>query len=208
MVEILANLMVGTDADLSAGANMTTPTLSTRPEHMTSPTPSPSLSLPLDGGAGHDAGVGRDSVAGFMQAFGVAQMRAEALLKIVATDHGIGVSDLRALYFVHGGTDVTPREVGTYLDLSSGSVTSLVDRMTAAGFLERVAHPTDRRSSVLVIAPSGVALVEGEIGFYLEVFDGIASRPELGVVTAALTELAGSMTRHVATRTASRGYSS
>jgi DNA-binding MarR family transcriptional regulator len=204
MVEILANLMVGTDADLSAGANMTTPTLSTRPEHMTSPTPSPSLSLPLDGGAGHDSGVGPDSVAGFMQAFGVAQMRAEALLKIVATDHGIGV-DLRALYFVHGGTDVTPREVGTYLDLSSGSVTSLVDRMTAAGFLERVAHPTDRRSSVLVIAPAGVALVEGEIGFYLEVFDGIASRPELGVVTAALTELAVSMTRHVATRSATRG---
>ncbi|ROP72978.1 DNA-binding MarR family transcriptional regulator [Frigoribacterium sp. PhB107] len=185
---------------------MTTPTLSTRPRHMTrsntAPDPTPAAAPSLDGGAGHDAGVGPDSVTGFMQAFGVAQMRAETLMKIVAADHGIGVSDLRALYFVHGGTDVTPRELAAYLDLSSGSVTSLVDRMTDAGFLDRAAHPSDRRSSVLVIAPDGVALIEGEIGYYLEVFDGLASRPELAVVTTALAELATSMTRHAAARSA------
>lgn len=199
---------------------MTTPTLSTRPRHMTSQdrspasgTSSPSSSSPsssspsssspapsLDGGAGHDSGVGPDTVTGFMQAFGAAQMRAETLMKIVATDHGIGVSDLRALYFVHGGTDVTPRELAAYLELSSGSVTSLVDRMTDAGFLDRAAHPSDRRSSVLVIAPAGVTLIEGEIRYYFEVFDGLASRPELAVVTAALAELAQSMTRHAAAR--------
>lgn len=190
---------------------MTTPTLSTRPRHMTSQDRSPASGTPsspsssssrssLDGGAGHDSGVGPDSVTGFMQAFGAAQMRAETLMKIVATDHGIGVSDLRALYFVHGGTDVTPRELAAYLELSSGSVTSLVDRMADAGFLARAAHPTDRRSSVLVIAPDGVSLIEGEIGYYLEVFDGLASRPELAVVTAALAELAQSMTRHAAAR--------
>jgi len=164
---------------------MTTPTLSTRPGHTTPPAAS------IDGAG---------SVAAFMQAFGAVQMRAEALLKIVATAHDIGVSDLRALYFVHGGTDVTPRDLAAYLDLSSGSVTSLVDRMTRAGFLDRAAHPTDRRSSFLVIAPAGVELIDGEIGFYLEVFDGVAERSDLAVVTTALTELAGSMTRHALMR--------
>lgn len=164
---------------------MTTPTLSTRPGRTTPPT------------AGVDDS---GSVAAFMQAFGAVQMRAEALLKIVATAHDMGVSDLRALYFVHGGTDVTPRDLATYLDLSSGSVTSLVDRMTRAGFLDRTAHPTDRRSSFLVIAPAGVELIDGEIGFYLEVFDGVAERSDLAVVTGALTELAGSMTRHALMR--------
>lgn len=189
---------------------MTTPVLSTRPERMTPRSPTPTSASSLHAGPDSDSGsvsgsvsdVGPASVAGFMQAFGAVQMRAEALLRIVATDHDMGVSDLRALYFVHGGADVTPRDLAAYLDLSSGSVTSLVDRMTSAGYLDRVAHPTDRRSSVLVIAPAGVELIEGEIAFYLGVFDGIASRPELGVVTAALAELAGSMTRHAAMRSA------
>jgi DNA-binding MarR family transcriptional regulator len=188
MIEILGNLSVGTDAHLSQERIMTTPTLSARRGHATSPTT----------GDGVDPG----SVAGFMQAFNAAQMRAEALLKIVAGDHGIGVSDLRALYFVHAGTDVTPRDLAAYLDLSSGSVTSVIDRMTDAGHLARVAHPTDRRSSLLEMAPAGVSLIEAEIGFYLGVFDGVAPSPELAVVTAALEELAGSMTRQSVRRSA------
>lgn len=45
---------------------------------------------------------------------------------------------------------VTPRRLADHLGISTAAVTTLVDRLVASGHLERVPHPTDRRSVVLV----------------------------------------------------------
>lgn len=136
------------------------------------------------------------TVADVMEAFGAVQLRAEALLRLVARAHGFGVSDLRALYFIHAGTAVTPSQVSAYLDLSSGATTSLVDRLGVAGYVNRAAHPTDRRSNILQIAPAGIALIDEEISFYLSVFGGIEESIKLADVAAALDQIAHSMTAH------------
>lgn len=44
---------------------------------------------------------------------------------------------------------LTPGEVARTLGTSSAATTAIVDRLEAAGLLERTPHPTDRRSVVL-----------------------------------------------------------
>lgn len=63
---------------------------------------------------------------------------------------GIGVTDLLALD--HATASATPLgvvELGQRLGIRSASATVLVDRLVAAGHLERGPHPTDRRRTSL-----------------------------------------------------------
>lgn len=75
----------------------------------------------------------------------------------------VNPTDLRSLRHVirtvemaesdpHGSAvlGVTPRRLADHLGISTAAVTTLVDRLVASGHLERVPHPTDRRSVVLV----------------------------------------------------------
>lgn len=72
----------------------------------------------------------------------------------------MGTTDIRALFFISEADDMaTPKQVAEFLELSTGATTSLVDRLVNAGTLLREAHPTDRRSVVLVLTDDGRAAV-------------------------------------------------
>lgn len=66
----------------------------------------------------------------------------------------VGETDLRAVRFVMAaartGRSVTPHELAEHLEISTASTTAVLDRVCAAGHLERVPHPSDGRSKVLV----------------------------------------------------------
>jgi DNA-binding MarR family transcriptional regulator len=47
--------------------------------------------------------------------------------------------------------DVMPSQISRHLGISSASTTALIDRLERTGMVERVSHPTDRRS-ILVAA--------------------------------------------------------
>lgn len=51
--------------------------------------------------------------------------------------------------------DITPREIAAQLDLTPGSVTTMLDRLEAVGYVVRSPHADDRRK-VLVRATSAV----------------------------------------------------
>lgn len=62
---------------------------------------------------------------------------------------GLGSNDARMLRHLIGGADgvvQTPASIARYLGISSASVTALIDRLEAMSLVERVSHPTDRRS--------------------------------------------------------------
>lgn len=66
---------------------------------------------------------------------------------------GVGRSDLRALNLLEHG----PLGAGTLADqlgLARPSVTALVDRLAAVGYVDRTAVPGDRRGSAVVLRPS------------------------------------------------------
>ncbi len=82
----------------------------------------------------------------------------DALDAAIATHLAIGRNDLRCLNLLEAGT-ATPTEIGRRLDLSSGSVTALVDRLEAGGLARRVAGIADRRSRSVGLTPSAMARV-------------------------------------------------
>jgi DNA-binding MarR family transcriptional regulator len=66
---------------------------------------------------------------------------------------------LRLLAFTKRG-QLPLGKLGVRLQVHPTSVTSAVDRLEAQGFVERRRHPTDRRTTLAVITPSGRRTVE------------------------------------------------
>lgn len=80
----------------------------------------------------------------------------------VRTHAALGENELRILQYVlacdRAGTDVKPSEISRHLGISSASTTALLDRLERLGSVQRVSHPTDRRS--ILIAPTERAAAE------------------------------------------------
>lgn len=76
--------------------------------------------------------------------------------------HGLGATDLQALIAVMdaelAGMPITPGRLGEHLNLSSGAVTALIDRLERAGHIRRDRDTTDRRKILLRYADQGARL--------------------------------------------------
>jgi DNA-binding MarR family transcriptional regulator len=79
-----------------------------------------------------------------------------------AVQHRLHPTDMRALVAImdagHGGQTMTPGRLGEELNLTSPSVTALVDRLERQGHLRRVRDQHDRRRVTLEIEPRALAL--------------------------------------------------
>jgi DNA-binding MarR family transcriptional regulator len=73
----------------------------------------------------------------------------------VATAFGISRTDLRAMEFVSRQEGATAGQLATALDLTTGSVTVLIDRMERAGYFRRRDDPTDRRKVLVELTAKG-----------------------------------------------------
>lgn len=71
------------------------------------------------------------------------------------SDMKLNETDMRALRFLvaskNQGVLVTPGMLADHLKISTASTTKLLDRLEAAGHIERSPHPTDRRALVISI---------------------------------------------------------
>jgi DNA-binding MarR family transcriptional regulator len=79
----------------------------------------------------------------------------ERLRNVLAHQLGLGPSDLVALGHVHNDGPLTPRELAARMEVTSGSMTALLDRVEKAGFLTRDTNPHDRRSLLIRATPAG-----------------------------------------------------
>jgi DNA-binding MarR family transcriptional regulator len=79
----------------------------------------------------------------------------ERLRNVLAQQLGLGPSDLVALGHVHNDGPLTPRDLTMRMEVTSGSMTALLDRVTKAGFLVRETNPNDRRSLLIRATPAG-----------------------------------------------------
>jgi DNA-binding MarR family transcriptional regulator len=68
---------------------------------------------------------------------------------------GIGTIDINAMAFVGEVDGMTPKALGNLLNITTGSVTAMVDRLESKGFMIRKPNPTDRRSVLLHLSPAG-----------------------------------------------------
>ncbi len=73
----------------------------------------------------------------------------------VAEELGVGTTEVVALGFLYHDGPRTPSDIGQRLNLTSGSVTALLDRLESAGFVARSQNPDDRRSLLATATPAG-----------------------------------------------------
>ena len=117
--------------------------------------------------------------------------------------HGLGRTDVRALVAImdaaRAGRPMTAGALGAAVELSSASVTALVDRLERVGHVERVRDEHDRRRVVLEMTPSAMA-AGGEFfgGLQRDLAAAMASYSdeELAVVRRFLTEMTEVIVRH------------
>ncbi|MFI2712503.1 MarR family winged helix-turn-helix transcriptional regulator [Micromonospora sp. NPDC018662] len=117
--------------------------------------------------------------------------------------HGLNATDLQALIAVMEaelvGDPITPGRLGEVLNLSSGSVTALVDRLERAGHIRRDRDTADRRKILLHYADRGATLAQSFFGPLGRRTDEVMDRftdDELAVVHRFMGEMVHSMRAH------------
>lgn len=120
-----------------------------------------------------------------------------------ADRHGLGRTDVRALVAImdaaRSGAALTAGALGAAVDLSSASVTALVDRLERAGHVRRVRDTDDRRRVVLEMSETAMAAgAEFFGGLQRDLLRAMAdySDDELAVVRRFLTGMTDVITQH------------
>lgn len=96
------------------------------------------------------------------------------------------------LWLLHRSGPCTQRELSQLLKCAPRNVTGLVDALARAGFVERTAHPSDRRAVVVRLSESGQSLIaewgtDRETGT-AQLLGGIAAS-DLAVFSAVLEKV-------------------
>lgn len=83
----------------------------------------------------------------------------------------LGENEMRILSYLlrqhRDGNVVKPSEISRHLAISSASTTALLDRLERQGSVERISHPTDRRS-ILIAPPARAA---GDVADIVDAFE-------------------------------------
>jgi DNA-binding MarR family transcriptional regulator len=126
-------------------------------------------------------------------AFVSAMQRRRALLE---TQTGLSATELRALFRVAAAVRATPKELARHLDMTTAAITFISTRLVERGLIQRVDHPTDRRSLFLELTPSAHQLMHGlhsEFDAMLEGATGNLTESGRSALTATLLSLAASI---------------
>ncbi|WP_116968932.1 MarR family transcriptional regulator [Blastomonas sp. UPD001] len=95
---------------------------------------------------------GPDDAAGIVAACRALHSAVDALDAKAAKALAVSRNDLRCLHLLENGP-VSPTQIGKALDLTSGSVTVLLDRLERKDFVRRRPSPHDRRALLVEATP-------------------------------------------------------
>lgn len=105
-----------------------------------------------------------DDVAAAYRRLWIAETARQARVRSAS---GMSDNELGVLQFLLSEGDVghavRPSEIARHLSVTSASMTALLDRLERSGFLERVSHPTDRRSILIAPTETAATAVSGAI---------------------------------------------
>jgi MarR family 2-MHQ and catechol resistance regulon transcriptional repressor len=96
-----------------------------------------------------------------------------ALASIAAFD--VGLSDFGVMeLLLHKGPQPV-NEIGRRIGLTSGSITTAVDRLESCGWVTRRSHPTDRRARVVCLTARGKQRAASLFAGHKQVMDGVGT---------------------------------
>ena len=126
-------------------------------------------------------------------AFSTLRIQNARAIGSLAAAHAISPTDLRAVSFISLGGGVTPKLAAEHLGLTTGSLTTLIDRLESARLVTRTAHPTDRRSILLRVTPQGAALMAETNALYARAFSAAFDDAEVPRMRQAFLDLAAAL---------------
>ncbi|MBK2125501.1 MarR family winged helix-turn-helix transcriptional regulator [Fangia hongkongensis] len=77
------------------------------------------------------------------------------LYNIHAKTLGLNVLDRRALIHIHFRPNLTQVELAGHLEIEAQNLIRVLDRLVSQGYIEKVAHPSDRRAKCIQITDKG-----------------------------------------------------
>lgn len=110
------------------------------------------------------------------------QLMLEAIRRVVVSSErlrtraaerlGLALGEVIILSLIGRPDPMTPTELAVALGRNASTITAAIDRLEAAGMIERRPHPRDRRKTILVIAPEGERAITWLRSFSVRAFDG------------------------------------
>lgn len=82
--------------------------------------------------------------------------------------HDLSEGRLAALLAVSAEPGITPRVLGDRLEVTSATVTGLLDRLERDGLIERRPHASDRRTHTLTTTTAGERLIDELVPVYAD----------------------------------------
>ena len=137
-------------------------------------------------------------MARLMTAFRVLQMHHARVLHHESVAQGLNATDTRFVFFLSAadGEGVTPKQAGEYLELSTGAMTSLIDRLEQRGHIERRPNPADRRSILIHLTPAGAAVAQDIGSVYTAAFREVVAPADRLRLVAVFEQLGSALGRH------------
>ena len=103
-----------------------------------------------------DCAAGCTAVTSLMRVHQVLTQRADQILAPI--DLTFARYELLVRLYFHDGGSLPLSQLGKQLQIHQTSITSLVDRLEKQGLIQRIPHPTDRRSTLAQMTPAGRVL--------------------------------------------------
>jgi DNA-binding MarR family transcriptional regulator len=130
-----------------------------------------------------------------VMAFSTLRMQNARAIAAVSTRHSITPTDMRALSFVSISGGATPTATAEYLGMTTGSLTTLADRLATGGFLARTSNPDDRRSILLRPTARGESVLAEVNELYVRAFSEAFDTADVPWMREAFLTLAGTLGR-------------
>ncbi|WP_144756072.1 MarR family winged helix-turn-helix transcriptional regulator [Curtobacterium pusillum] len=145
-------------------------------------------------------------LAKLMTAFRVLQMQHARVLHHESSSRGLNATDARFVFFLAAadGEGVTPKQAGEYLELTTGAMTSLIDRLEKRAHIERRPNPNDRRSILIHLTPSGAEVAKQIGAVYTSAFRDVIAPGDRDRLAEAFDRLGVALDHHSRTVTAPR----
>ncbi|WP_158437915.1 MarR family winged helix-turn-helix transcriptional regulator [Naasia lichenicola] len=127
---------------------------------------------------------------------------ADSVRHRLATLDQLGPTEVRAVSRIGQAGQVTPKMLATALEMTTGAVTAILDRLETAGLLRRLPNPADRRSTLIELTAEGKTVSDR---MYVEFNQVVASVTKfldgdnIGTVTEFLEQAADAMYTHAST---------
>ncbi len=112
---------------------------------------------------------------------------------------GLNITDSECLSFLSINGVLTPKEISRYTGLTTGSTTTMLDRLEKAEFITRKPNPNDRRGALIEINPKWTEtvapLVTGVQKAQAELIANY-SEAELEIIEDFMTRFANNVKEH------------